>query len=223
MSNKQTTFLGPFLITFTGAIVLGLCILYFGFYQNRIEAFKNYVAEIQTKPTPEINLSFTVDDSGVTRGKSLPEPDVSEKSVKKTEEKSAQNSDNSSISKTGKSRKPNLAKPVGRRSKKRSKSRKSRLETGRTSSQEESTVTRGPAFPSSRSKPRDAEFDTHDEKDYESSENDRDIPDINDPEMDDNPLIRALREASQRQQDNPRPADDNKPTNPFEAILNTRN
>jgi len=222
MATKQTSIFVPFLFTFTGSLVIGLCILYFGYYQTRINACNDFIVELNEKPTADVNLSFTVDDSGVTRGKQIKnpakpvKPDKSKKQKSKAgtshieDNKSINNKSAAKTRKSSKASKKKNAKP----------SRKLRTRVGQTSKESDSIpskpVKRGPAFPSSRTS-------SETDDDFENNSMDNEPMDINDPEMDDNPLIKALREASQKQQDNPRPSRDSKPKNPFEAIFNSQN
>lgn len=230
MVNKQTSFLAPFLATFLSVSVLGLCILYFGYYQTRLEHCRGFIVEVQSKPTPEVALSFTVDDTGVNRGiqnnDSQVTPDESSGKESKADSgkkpRSAQKVSTPLKTKTEQKRSTcgssgtRKAKPINRKSRRPSQSRKTRFNKTEQDSDHDneiSPVNRGPAFPSSRTDEDDSGFSR------DEDESDREIPDINDPEMDDNPLIRALREASKRSQENPRDPDE-KPVNPFEAILN---
>ena len=233
MADNKSTFLGPFLLTFFGVTVLGLIVMYFGFYQTRIEAYESYVANYDTKTDKSTALEFTVDDSGVTRGESKSpkkevEPDKKKSVEKKPDpKKPANKTGDGKKSKVGTSeaddKKSGKTKPINRKTKRPSARRKTRFNQPKPGQKKNSNeeadddkpVNRGPAFPSSRGNDSDSNTD-----DQTASGND--VPDINDPEMDDNPLIRALRQASEKQKDNPRPRDnDGPPVNPFEAILST--
>jgi len=208
MAKKQTSIFGSFLVTCIGAITLGLLGLYFGYYEKRIQYYQTTIADLQSRPTPEISLTFTVtqEEGASPTSKTISEEVVAKEKTQsqtgkdKSEQKGETASDQTLNEKTASRSRPVRTRPNG--------SEKS-LE------QKDELVTRGPAFP--RTRQTKSEYQEMEEaSDIET----RRIPDIDDPEMDDNPLIRALREASRRQADNPQRDDDQPPSNPFEAILN---
>ena len=92
------------------------------------------------------------------------------------------------------------------------------------------TQIRGPAFPrdkSERTSMDNENFDNDGDEDQFSDDSDEEeIPSIDDPEMEDNPLIRALKLAREKQQQeggNPQ-HDENEPKkNPFEFLFNREN
>ncbi|HPQ41359.1 MAG TPA: hypothetical protein PLV45_13380 [bacterium] len=230
MKNKSTSVLGPFFLTFAGVLALGLLAMYYGFYQGRISRYEDYIAELQNQPEPEINLSFQVDDSGVTRGESassettsVAESSTGEESSE-TQRASAAGSGSSEVEKPVNpgacgSTRTKAARPVAKKAPRPAEKSKVNTAGDRSGTQveDDEDINRGPAYPSSRTREDEAE-------EMAESGDRRDIPDINDPELDDNPLIRALREASRRQ-DEGGGADDERsdpPKNPFEAILNTQ-
>lgn len=226
MNRKKTSFLGPFVLTFLCVLVIGLFGMYYGYYQGRITRYEQYIAELQSKPDPEINLSFQVDDSGVSRGLSMAETageQTESESSETAETGSGDGMETSSVEKPVKmgacgTTQTKVAKPIARKSGQSPVNRSMERSTTQTGDDddEDTGITRGPAFPSSRQRAE--------EEEQAASDRGRDIPDINDPELDDNPLIRALREASRHQDENPGYNDNasDPPKNPFEAILNNQ-
>jgi hypothetical protein len=218
MAEKQTSVFGPFTITAIGGITLGLIVMYFGYYQTRISSYEQYIVEIQSKPTPEISFTFTVKDT--TQPTTLFNREMGEDQGTPGETVPA--ADNPAMEASGQvnaSRTPSIpARTACGRSPSRRKS-STDPSTDATGSQYQA---RGPAYP--KTQPRSSE-DDHYYDNEEPVEPPPYIPDINDPEMDDNPLIRALREASRRQAENPQDhdyGDESTPRNPFETILNIR-
>jgi hypothetical protein len=229
MASKQTSIMGPFIVTAIGAVTLGLIVLYFGFYQNRIQTYEIYIAELQSQPTPEISFTFSVSDFSAGQHDSSGNDieSLQEQLQRSGTNSGAENMDPSDVSRSGSetpsTRGSSRGLPQGRTAQMGQSARQAGAARRGSDSaaEDEPVVHRGPAFPGTR-RQEDYQADEFDE-DYDSDEEPPYIPDINDPELDDNPLIRALREASRRQAENPRDSDyEESPRNPFEEILNRR-
>jgi hypothetical protein len=209
MAKKQTSIFGSFLVTCIGAITLGLLGMYFGYYEKQIQFYQTAIVDLQSRPTPEISLTFTVtqEEEPSTPSEKNPEEVVNK-------EKVTSKTDN------GMSEQKRGVTAYGQKNDEKIAGRKRPVRTKPSQSddsleQKDEPIQRGPAFP--RTRHSESDFDQQVKADDVET---RRIPDIDDPEMDDNPLIRALREASRRQADNPPRDDDEPPPNPFEAILN---
>lgn len=219
MAAKQTSIFGPFIVTAIGGITLGLIVMYFGYYRTRITSYEQYIAEIQSKPTPEISFTFTVKDT--TQPMKLMNKNAGEN--QDTPADTTSPADTAEMGESGRN-KPMNTPSIPARTACGRPPRSRKASTGQsadgTGSQYEA---RGPAYP--KTQPQFTEEDQYADHE-EPAEPPPYIPDINDPEMDDNPLIRALREASRRQAENPQDYeynDESTPRNPFETILNIRN
>lgn len=232
MATKQTSFLRVFLATAFGTTVLGLIVMYFGYYRTRILSYETYIADMQNKPTPDADWSVRSPEN--EDGASSTSPDAAESDAAEsqkpavdgtastgsgitvTEEKTEGTENPVQLDrKAPADQKPAENAPSASPKQRNRPPRRSSVPSGG----EMEPAERGPAFP----KTQPSDTGQTEPESPQPEEEKQDIPDINDPELDDNPLIRALREASQRQSENPdRQNEDNPPQNPFEAILNTQ-
>ncbi len=231
MASKQTSIIGPFIVTAIGTITFGLIVLYFGVYQNRIHNYELHIAELQSQPTPEINFSFKISDTamygdtsktnGTSPAEQLSQPAGGQRHQDNSDAVDQTRSEAERPAGTTRTEQPPQRQSA--QAGQTASGRPARQSRGTSTSRDEPPVHRGPAFPATRhNQDFDADYDEYDDY-YEPDEEPRHIPDINDPELDDNPLIRALREASRRQAENPRDFNrDEPPRNPFEEILNPR-
>ncbi|MBN1878889.1 hypothetical protein JW823_02165 [bacterium] len=233
MASKQTSVFNSFFVTAAVTIILGLITMYFGYYRIRLQTFQSYIADLQSKPVPDIPLSFSIETTGITEMN--PEGENSGESVNPDEIKTESSVDPISMGKTagdglgtnsacgaGSSRNGSSNNQNSTKNGNSTSGRSARVRPPRKSAPDHpddiEPAHRGPAFP--RTQPAQT-----DEQSFDSGENNTEaqteIPDIDDPELDDNPLIRALREASKRQAEDPDyEREENPPKNPFEAILN---
>ncbi len=226
MATKQTSIFNSFIITATGIVTLGLITMYFGYYRVRIQGYQQYIAELQSRPTPEIALTYSVAEQGApvetepVADESTMQADQKNKPVDSGEPGSDLQPSGEKVKLYDPAAKPSLsegtagASPSGRKARTRPPRKPKQIPD-----EGDQSVQRGPAFPRTRTNPAD-DSQGKDVPDNEAEEPQK-IPDIDDPELDDNPLIRALREASQRQAENPDAGQsEDPPQNPFEAILN---
>lgn len=232
MAKKQTSFLRVFLATAIGTTVLGLIVMYFGYYRTRILSYETYIADMQIKPTPDADLSAQLpekEDGGSSISPQAAESDVTEakkpavdstagsgSGITVTEEKTEGTENPVQLDRNAPAdQKPAEKSPPTPQRQRNRPPRRSSVPSGG----EMEPAERGPAFP----KTQPSDTGQTEPESPQPEEGKQDIPDINDPELDDNPLIRALREASQRQSENPdQQNEENPPQNPFEAILNTQ-
>lgn len=220
MASKQTSIFGPFIVTAIGGITLGLIVMYFGYYQGRISSYERHIAEFQNKPTPEISFTYTVKESSPVQ-KLIEQESSSNHETSETSGAMKSESVTESFPKDSahSGQRPSSAQTAASRPPQRGKRTQSSATSGMAQTQ---VQTRGPAFPKTQDR---QQADEHDDDRESYSKAPPHIPDIDDPELDENPLIRAIREASRRQAQNPQDFEydeDSPRPNPFETILNIR-
>ncbi|MBN1355933.1 hypothetical protein JXA40_06630 [bacterium] len=195
MSRKSFSFLVPFTLAFSVSLALGVSVLYFGFYQPQKSACRAVLSGLAAKPdNPDTpaEKSMKMDEMGVERGTSVDFSPGSPAAGEPVGEISDIGGDES-----GQAAVPRRVLQADRES----------PDNGGTAGHEYAP-------------PHDHKFsETGDPPSDESPET---IPSVDDPEMQENPLIRALKMAQERKKtgENPGPADGQKSTNPFEFIFN---
>lgn len=221
MASKQTSIFGPFIVTALGGITLGLIVMYFGHYQGRISSYERYIAELQNKPTPEISFTFTVK-----------EPSLAQKLINKDlgsgpepPSQASETFEDNSVAESrpeGVARSTKQSNSAGTASSRPARGKKAQPNMSSDTAQARAPA-RGPAFPKTHQAKQQS--DSYDSSEESYSKSSQQVPDIDDPELDDNPLIKAIREASRRQAQNPQDFEydeDSPRPNPFETILNIR-
>lgn len=211
MPRKSSSFLYPFFISFIVGVIAGLSALYFGYYRPKLVHYETLIAQAtENAPTSKVT-SEGITSAGKSSVISATTPVSTQSANMETDDSQAglpTTKEKESLSSSG-TRVDNRSANDSHRKKPDDRSEKNT--TGLTiKGGDEETYHRGPAYPKTESTETDA-----------MSDESKDIPSIDDPEMENNPLIKALKMAQERQSDaSDQPVNPESKQNPFEFILN---
>ncbi len=229
----------PFGVSFIVSLVAGLSILYFGFYQKKISAYQSFIAEATADKHIAPSKDFIIDESGIHRGESQNGMMIDESGVERgtgaepihqketpSETTPGKNNPDTSVTpnKSADSKSPITTTPknadqtdeIGAKSSgRRPKSPARPKRTPRPPSPKQRTSQITPQ----KDIPTNPPAESEDNPEINDGQQ-KDPVHIDDPQMEDNPIIRALKQASENQKDLP-PEDrpPQTPRNPFEFLL----
>jgi hypothetical protein len=215
MSRKSSSFLFPFSLAFIVSLVVGLSVLYFGYYHPQKEHCRTVMAQISELDQVAPPSEMMIDDSGVQRGKSMNHGSPGKTQGMEIPSKATSPQGKADRSGHDSRMKASLAsnktKPNDNKGKTGSSSQSSQSDYSDDESEGEESF-REPAFPKTQSGDSNME---------EVSDTDS-PPSIDDPEMEENPLLRALKMARERneKEGDQRSSDSEPPKNPFEFLFN---
>jgi hypothetical protein len=236
MARKSFSFLLPLTVSFCVSLTVGLSILYFGFYRSQFNQCKTILAQVQaTKPAePAIDgksgqAGDTAKSGDLKIQQKAPISQAGNEQLasgNKNEDSGKPKNDpkrhNPSGVSNGSAKKPGdpKFKPGAGSTRPRNNTRIPALNSKTTNkppgSQSESsskTEIREPAFPRTETSTSE----------NTSSKKQSDAPSMDDPESQDNPLLRALKMARERQSDaGEETSQEKEPSkNPFESLFNS--